>query len=144
MELDHAILADVVSHRPDGKLDIHGAGFDTLYATAVPVRHPRMDLVLRLLFTPHELERQHHLLVVLLTADGDELARIEGTIDAMPAEQRAQVPAERRIGLGMVMSMAGVVFPDYGVHHIAIHLDGREIRDPMLLFVDRPPSAPQP
>ncbi len=55
MELDHAILADGASNRPDGKLDIYGAGFDTLFAPSVPTTHPQMALVLRLLMTPHEL-----------------------------------------------------------------------------------------
>jgi hypothetical protein len=135
MELDHAILADVVSHRPDGKLDIHGAGFDTLFASSTPAVHPRLDLVVRVLFSIHEVESPHTLLVVLVTADGDELARMQAEVPAMPPDQRPSVPAGHRIGLAFVLSIANVVFPDYGNYHIAIHMDGRELREPMRLYV---------
>ena len=37
MDLDFAVLADAVVTRPVGKLDILGAGFDTVFArTGVP------------------------------------------------------------------------------------------------------------
>lgn len=140
MELDHAILADVVSHRPDGKLDIHGAGFDTVFASSTPAVHPRLDLAIRVLFSIHEVESAHTLLVVLLTADGDELARMQADVAPMPAEQRPPVPAGHRIGLGFVLSIANVLFPDFGTYHIAIHMDGRELREPMRLYVRSVPG----
>lgn len=135
MELDHAILADVVSHRPDGKLDIHGAGFDTIFASRVPAQHPRLDMAIRILFSAHELEERHKFKVVLMTPDGPELARVEADVQPMPVQQRQAIPADRRVGLGFVFNFANIVFPTYGTHHITISIDGTELRDPIKLYV---------
>jgi hypothetical protein len=52
LDLDFAILADGVTPRPDGKLDIHGAGFDTVFAHAVPVQHARLVVAVRVCSPP--------------------------------------------------------------------------------------------
>jgi hypothetical protein len=75
VELDFAVLADSVEARPDGKLDILGAGFDTVFASAVPARHPRLILALRILLSRTDTEAPHRLDVLIQAADGTELAR---------------------------------------------------------------------
>jgi hypothetical protein len=47
MDVDFAILADGVAQRPDGKLDLFGAGFDNINATQVPTVHPQFTLALQ-------------------------------------------------------------------------------------------------
>lgn len=140
MEIDHLILADLVSPRPDGKIDINGAGWDTLVAAAVPTTHPRMDVVLRVLLSRHEVESPHKLLVTLVDADGSELTRIEGDVQALPEDQRAALPAGRRVGIGAILTLAGVTFPAYGTYQLAVLWDGTEQRA-ISLFVERPPSS---
>jgi hypothetical protein len=49
VDLDFAVLADGVVARPDGKLDILGAGFDTIWASTVPAQHQRLVLAVRVL-----------------------------------------------------------------------------------------------
>jgi hypothetical protein len=100
------------------------AGWDTSFAPQVPATHPRIALVLRLLVTPHELERPHSILVVLLAADGQELARVEAQVNPLPAEQRQLIPAGRSVGIGAVLNFVNVVFPAYGDYGIKIHWDG--------------------
>lgn len=139
MELDHAILADGASNRPDGKLDIYGAGFDTLFAPSVPTTHPQMALVLRLLMTPHELEHQHLVTVVVVSADGAELGKVEAQVQPIPPEQRGQIPAGRTVGLAAVLNFVNVTFPAYGDYGIKIHWDGTELRD-MRLHVEQTPA----
>ena len=51
MDLDFALLADGVNLRDDGKLDIDGAGWDTIYAEDVPAVHARLVFALRLLLS---------------------------------------------------------------------------------------------
>lgn len=51
MELDYVMLADGVSPRPDGKIDIYGAGFDTIFAPTVPARHPQLSIAIRILLS---------------------------------------------------------------------------------------------
>lgn len=143
MELDHTILADGVSNRPDGKVDIYGAGWDTIFAPQVPAMHPQMALVLRLLVTPHELESQHSVLVVILTADGQELGRVEAQLPPMPVEQRQRIPAGRRVGIAAVLNFVNVTFPAYGDYGIKIHWDGTEVRD-LRLHVTQLQLGPTP
>ena len=70
MDLDFALLADGVTRRQDGKLDIYGAGFDTIHSRAVPAQHARLVLVARILVSRHEAEHDHRLDVVLSGALG--------------------------------------------------------------------------
>lgn len=141
MELDHAILCDVASPRPDGKLDVHGIGWDTIFAPTVPVAHPRMDLVIRFLVSPQEAASPHSVRVTLIDADGRELAQLSADVNAMPEEQRQALPAGRRFGLGMILTLAGTVFPEYGTYSLVITWDGNEARSPLTLFVAPPPQV---
>lgn len=140
MELDHVVLADVASPRPDGKLDLHGVGWDTIFATAVPATHPRMDVVVRFLLSAQEVETDHHVVITLLGTDGAELARMQTDVAAVPPESRAAIPAGRRIGLGILLTLAGVTFPNYGAYSLVITWDGTEVREPVRLFVQPPPA----
>ncbi len=136
MELDHVVLADVVSPRPDGKLDLHGVGWDTIFASAVPATHPRMDLVVRFLLSAQELEAPHRVVVTLLSADGAELARMQADAAPLTPEQRASIPPGKRVGLGIVLTLAGVTFPEFGAYSLVITWDGTEAREPIRLFVE--------
>lgn len=140
MNLDFAILADGASPRPDGKIDIFGAGFDTIFAAATPARHTQLALVVRFLLSTHELEEPHKFKVVLLAEDGGELARLEAQMDAMSDDDRNQVPAGEPIGISNLFNMAGIVFPDYGRYHFVLSWDGTELREPIRLKVAPLPS----
>ena len=142
MELDFAILADGVVNRPDGKMDIYGAAWDTLFAPAVPAVHPQLTFAVRILASKHEVEAAHELRVVLQGADGQELARAEGSLPPLEDEQAQAIPAGRRIGVGLVLNFRSVVFPEYGSYQLAILWDGNEVRSPLLLFVVPPPDQP--
>lgn len=140
MEFDYAILADGVAPRPDGKLDIYGAAWDTVYTDAVPAQHPRMTLAARVLLSPHEAAHSHQVDVVLQESDGGELARASGKLEPVPEEQSAALPAGRKIGLGLVLNFVDVVFPRYGSYQLVILWDGNEPREPLRLFVEESPQ----
>ena len=95
MVLDYALLADGVTQRQDGKLDIYGAGYDTVYAATVAVRHDRLTMVLRVLLTRHETEAGHRLEVVIQSADGPKVARASTQMEPLDAASRAAIPAGR-------------------------------------------------
>jgi hypothetical protein len=141
MELDHVVLADIVSPRPDGKIDLYGVGWDTIISPTVPAMHPRMDLAIRFLLSAQEVETSHHVAVTLMGADG-QLARIDADVAPLPPETRATIQAGRRVGIGIILTLAGVTFPDYGAYSIVITWDGTEVRDPLRLFVSPMPGAP--
>jgi hypothetical protein len=135
MDLDFALIADGISVRQDGKLDIYGAGFDTISASAVPAQHPRLMLAVRVLISRHEAERPHELDIFLQTEDGNELARAQSQLQPLPAEQRDQVPAGRQIGVGLLLAFNNLVFPQFGSYQLVIHWDGNEARAPLHLLV---------
>jgi hypothetical protein len=143
VDLDYAMLADGVTPRPDGKLDIYGAGWDTIWTADVPTVHARLVLALRLLISRTEAEHPHKLDVIIQTADGTEIGRAGGSLDAMPAEGRQQIPAGRKAGLAMVMNFENLVFPAFGDYQIVIQWDGNEPRPPLRLVVARR-SEPSP
>lgn len=135
MELDHMVLADVISPRPDGKLDLHGVGWDTIFASSVPASHPRMDVAARFLLSRQEVESAHIVVLALVGEDGEELAKLTAQAEALPQQQREQIPPGRKIGIGVILTLAGVVFPRYGRYHLAVTWDGTEAREPLRLFV---------
>jgi hypothetical protein len=141
MDLDFAVLADGVTQRPDGKLDIYGAGFDTVHAPNVPALHPRLVLAIRLLLSRHEMEHEHRLDVILSGADGDELARAHGGLTALDEEQRTNIPPGRQAGIQLILNFDNVIFPEFGAYQLAVHWDGNEARPPLRLFVAPPLST---
>jgi len=140
VDLDFALLADGVTARPDGKLDIYGAGWDTIFARDVPAVHARLVLAVRLLLSRNEAEHRHRLEVIIQGADGAEIGRAVGDLDAAAPEARAQIPPGRRAGLGMVMTFENLVFPAFGNYQIVVQWDGNEARPPLRLIVSPPPE----
>lgn len=134
MDLDYAILADGVSARPDGKLDLFGAGFDTIFAAAVPARHPQLSLALKFLVTREEARRAHTTDVYLI-GDTGQIAHAHGDIAALEQEQLTAVPAGSRLGLGAILNFGNLLFPAYGLYNFAVHWDGTEARTPIILKV---------
>ncbi len=140
MDLDFALIADGISVRHDGKLDIYGAGFDTIIAPSIPAQHTRLMLGVRVLISKHETEHPHGLDVFLQTADGDELARAQAQVPLLSEEDRSQLPPGRQIGIGLLLAFNNLIFPQYGSYQLVIHWDGNEARPPLRLFVEPPPA----
>lgn len=54
------------------------------------------------------------------------------------SERRSQIPAGRRVGVGMTLTLASVTFLTFGTYSIVITWDGNEVRErPITLFVTR-------
>lgn len=139
MELDHMVLADVITPRADGKLDLLGVGWDTVYAESVPASHPRMDVSIRFLLSQQEVETAHSVGLVLIGEDGEELAKLNAEVGAFTPEKRSHIEPGRKVGIAMTLKIANVVFPRYGRYHLVLTWDGTEAREPLRLFV-----APMP
>ena len=87
MEIVLATLADAANTSSDGKLNLMGL-FDTLYAGAMPVTHPSMQLVLRIRAEPAETDRQHELEIRCMAEDGEELFKVTGafSVQGLPGK----------------------------------------------------------
>ena len=113
MQLDFAIIADGAQHRPDGKLDIYGAGFDTILAASAPARHPRITIVVRVLITQAEARREHTIDVILRPVGGEAIAHAHAGFDPVPGAPNV-IPKGRLAGIGMNLGFNDVVFPESG------------------------------
>ena len=141
MELDHMVLADVISPRPDGKMDLQGVGWDTVFAAEVPASHPRMDVAIRFLLSQQEVETAHTVALALVGEDGEELAKLNAEVGAFAPEKRARIQPGRKVGIGMTLKIANVVFPRYGRYQLVLTWDGTEAREPIRLFVAPMPTS---
>jgi hypothetical protein len=144
VQLDHIIIADAITQRPDGKIDLHGVGWDTIFAAAVPAMHPRMDIALRFLLSRQEVETSHHVTLELQAADGQVIARVDADTQPAPEEVRDQIPAGRRLAAGLILNLANLVFPVFGSYQLVITWDGTEPRDPIQMFVSPMPFPSPP
>lgn len=111
--LDFAFLADSAEAEPGRKFYVLGGGIDQIAGPAFPLMHPHMSLVMRWLIHPTEMNVRHHLEVRMVDADGKELAKIEGDIEAS-----GHSPTGREANVNMVINMANTRFErpgDYGI-----------------------------
>ena len=72
MNIDYVLLADAAS-AADGKLYIHGAGWDTIQAVQFPAVHNSIAVAMRIRIAWHETNQPHSLQVDLVDADEQSL-----------------------------------------------------------------------
>jgi hypothetical protein len=140
MNLDFAIIADGATQRPDGKVDIFGGGWDTMWASGLPAVHPQLTLVIRLLSDPAEASEPHTIEILLRSPDGGELAKAEGTIEAAPAEITQE--SSGSISSTLALTFQQLQFEEWGPHEFIITVDGQQMREPIRLQVEQ--ALPEP
>ena len=117
MEVDLALLADAATIDASGKLNILGV-FDRLGGMGLPLRHPRMAMVLR--FTAGVQEAGRHVVeITLKDPDGEELVRVDGEMHL--------APGPHALGGGVrvphILNMDGLVFPKAGRYAFDVRVD---------------------
>jgi hypothetical protein len=81
-DIEYAFLADAAETQPGQKFHVLGGGVSRIGARTFPVRHPHIALVLGLLVTAPEVDREHEIRFVLLDPDGGEVAGATGSLVA--------------------------------------------------------------
>lgn len=119
-ELDFAFLSDAAEAEPGRKFYVLGGGIDVIAGASVPLVHPHMALLMRFLVHPTELGRSHLLEVRLIDADGAELARIEGQLEAQSGG-----PPGRPAGVNVVINMANTRFEQAGDYSVEILMNNQ-------------------
>src|SRR5881296_2833660 len=117
-ELDFAFLADAAEAEPGRKFYVLGGGIDVIAGQAIPLVHPTMSLVMRFQVHPTELGRAHHLEVKLIDADGGELAKIEGDLEAAATGQPG-----RPVSVNVVINLANTRFEKAGDYAVEIMMN---------------------
>ena len=69
-EIEYAFLADAAETPPGQKFHVLGGGVARIGGRAFPLRHPHLAVVIGLLVTAPETEREHEIRFVLLDPDG--------------------------------------------------------------------------
>jgi hypothetical protein len=121
--LDFAFLSDAAEAEPGRKFYVLGGGIDQIAGPAFPLFHPHMSLLMRFLVHPTELDRKHRLDVRLVDADGRELAKIEGDIEA----SGSGAPG-REAAVNMVINMANTRFENPGDYSVEVLMNNQHMK----------------
>ncbi|MCX6394196.1 MAG: hypothetical protein NTY57_05015 [Solirubrobacterales bacterium] len=125
MRIDYALLADGAIQRPDGKLDIYGAGWDFLTAQSFPHAHGSFDVALRLVVPADEVLADHVFELIVQGPDGEEVARTRTEMVSQRDRDAIDDVAEEK--LTMTFNFRGVVFPTPGPYQLVMVIDENEI-----------------
>ncbi len=115
-----ALLCDAANVSEEGKLNILGA-FDTISAASFPAVHPMMRLVLRISASPAEVDRERHLTVRVLTADGEAIGEFNGDF-VVP---KPPLPG-RSTGIQMIIDFPNTSYEQAGQYAFHILIDEDE------------------
>ena len=119
-EIDFAFLADAAETLPGQKFHVLGGGVSRIGGRTFPLRHPHLALVLGLLVTAPEVDREHEIRFVLLDPDGGEVAGATGNLVARGhADGRDAV-------LTFSIDLWNLTFPSPGDYSFRILVNGSE------------------
>lgn len=135
MEVDLALLADAATLDASGKLNILGI-FDRLGGRGLPLRHPRMAMVLRFTAGLQEAGR-HAVEITLRDPDGGEVVRMDGEMHLAPGS--GGVGGEVRVP--HILNMDGLVFPKAGRYGFDVRVDGEHHVTIPLVVASAPAGA---
>lgn len=117
-----SLLADAATVA-EGKLYIHGAGWDTINSPAVPMTHPGIALVLMFELDPSERD-PHDVQITLVDDDGIPLAaKATGRIGIQDA---SKVVPGMPIRIPVALTFPVVTFPRAGKYRFVVAVNGSE------------------
>jgi hypothetical protein len=119
-EIDFAFLADAAETIPGHKFHVLGGGISRIGGRSFPLHHPHLALVVGLLVTAPEVDRQHEIRFVLLDPDGGEVAGATGSLRA-----REHTDARDAV-LTFSIDLWNLTFPAPGDYSFRILVNGSE------------------
>jgi hypothetical protein len=140
MEKQLALIADSANISAEGKLNILGE-FDTLFAEAVPVRHPTFFFVSKLLIDGADIG-DRRLLLRLVDEDGN--------LVLPPLTARLSIPAPgpehggHRRSLPIVLGIQDATFPAFGSYVVELRVDDEVLADVPLYLRPRHGTREKP
>lgn len=138
-EIDYAFLADAAETLPGQKFHVLGGGVSRIGGPAFPLRHPHLALVVGLLVTSTETEREHELRFVLLDPDGGEVADATGSLVAHGQSDG------RDSTLTFSIDLWNLTFPAPGDYSFRILVNGSERkRIPLVIGLSADAGTPPP
>jgi hypothetical protein len=128
-EIDYAFLADAAETQPGHKFHVLGGGITRIGGRTFPLRHPHLALVVGLLVTAPETEREHELRIVLLDPDGKEVTGATGALVARGTSDG------RDAILTFSIDLWNLTFPSAGDYSFRLLVNGSERKRLPLVIV---------
>jgi hypothetical protein len=119
-DIEYAFLADAAETQPGQKFHVIGGGVSRVGGRTFPLRHPHLALVLGLLVTAPEVDREHEVRIVLLDPDGGEVAGATGNLVA-----RGDTDGRDTV-LTFSIDLWNLAFPAPGDYSFRILVNGSE------------------
>jgi hypothetical protein len=127
MQVDYLVLADAAA-AAEGKLYIHGAGWDTLLAASFPVQHPLLAVAVRLRVPWTATNQPHSLELDIMNEDGASV------LPDPPGVLRGEINVGRPPNLGhgqdqvvpLTFSIRLLTFERAGGYSVVFRIDGSE------------------
>jgi hypothetical protein len=135
-EIDFAFLADAAETQPGQKFHVLGGGITRIGGRTFPLRHPHLALVVGLVITSTETEREHELRIVLLDPDGTEVTGATGSLMAHGTDDA------RDAILTFSIDLWNLTFPSPGDYSFRILVNGSERKRLGLVLVRPAADAP--
>ena len=126
MEVDFAFLADS-AEAVSGKLYIIGGAIDTIWGRQVPLTHPHLAFVLRLIFDVAEIGRKHKLEIKIMDEDGSVVAHVGGDLE-IPAKN-PNLPKGWRQGFATVLNIQNLKFLKFGNYSFNILVNNSSLKN---------------
>lgn len=131
MNVVFAVLADAANVSQEGKLNILG-NFANIKAREFPIRHPQMQLVIRMEASPLEAGKEKNIEVTMLAADGQKISSFSANF-TVPQPKN---PGED-VQLQTVLYLRDTVFPQPGRYALHVLINGsEEARVPLTLTLE--------
>jgi hypothetical protein len=134
MEVDFALLADA-AEVSNGKLYVIGGAIDTVWSAALPVVHPRLSFIMRLLISPAEVGRKHTLEVHIMDEDGRRIATVGGGLETA---RNANLPPGWKHGFLSVLNFANLQFEKFGNYNFEIVINNSSLKSIPFRIAQRP------
>lgn len=125
-EIEVAILADAVQ-AVGGKLYVLGGGWDTLFASRFPARHPSLGIGVRIRVPWSSVDREFRLSVDLLDEDGHSAFGGKSITQTFRAGRPSGIPDGADVGVVRALTINGLVFPHAGGYSFVVSIDGTEV-----------------
>lgn len=136
MQADYMILADAAAAE-NGKLYIHGAGWDRIFGTSFPITHALMAVAVRLRVPWSDTNQKHGIELDILDEDGNSI------LPTPPGTLRGEINVGRPPNLEpgsdqvipLAFSLVSVKFEKPGVYAVVLRIDSLDaLRSPFTVM----------
>ncbi len=133
MEVDFALFADA-AETINGKLYMVGGAIDTLWSPTIPFRHPRISFVMRLLFSPAEVDRTHKVEIHVMTEDGKRIQTLGGDLSV---PRNPNIPKGWKQAFLAVLNFTNLEFEKFGDYSFEIVTNNSSLKGVPLRVAQR-------